>query len=217
VNHPFWPDIKFGTVGPLLEDVEVKIAEDGEILCKGPNQMLGYYKDPEYTREVIDTDGWFHTGDMGMLVDNKFLKITDRKKEIFKLSSGKYVAPQVIENKFKESIFIEQLMVIGENEKFASALISPNLEYLHSWATLHKLHFRDNKELVSTKEVLARYQKEVDGINKTLGEHERIKRFRLVCEEWSPQSGELSPTLKLKRSVIYNKYDSICREIYRYD
>jgi long-chain acyl-CoA synthetase len=107
--------------------------------------------------------------------------------------------------------------VIGENEKFASALISPNLEYLHSWATLHKLQFRDNKELVSTKEVVARYQKEVDGINKTLGEHERIKRFRLVCEEWSPQSGELSPTLKLKRSVIYKKYDSICREIYRYD
>ena len=217
VNHSVWPNIKFGTVGPILENVEVKFAEDGEILTKGPNLMLGYYKDPDYTKEVVDTDGWFHTGDVGMLIEDKFLKITDRKKEIFKLSSGKYVAPQVIENKFKESIFIEQIMVVGENEKFASALISPNLEYLHSWATLHKLQFRDNKELVSSKVVVARYQKEVDGINKTLGEHERIKRFRLVCEEWSPQSGELSPTLKLKRSVIYNKYDSILREIFMYD
>ena len=216
VNHTVWPKIKFGTVGPILEGVEVKFAEDGEILTKGPNLMLGYYKDPDYTKEVVDADGWFHTGDVGMLVDDKFLKITDRKKEIFKLSSGKYVAPQVIENKFKESIFIEQIMVVGENEKFASALISPNLEYLHSWATLHKLQFRDNKELVSSKVVIARYQKEVDGINKTLGEHERIKRFRLVCEEWSPQSGELSPTLKLKRSVIYNKYDSVLREIFMY-
>jgi long-chain acyl-CoA synthetase len=216
VNHSVWPDIKFGTVGPVLEGVDVKIAEDGEILARGPNLMLGYYKDPEYTREVIDDEGWFHTGDVGLLEEGKFLKITDRKKEIFKLSSGKYVAPQVIENKFKESIFIEQIMVVGENEKFASALISPNLDHLHSWATLHKIHFRDNKELVSTREVIDRFQKEVDQINKTLGEHEKIKRFRLVCEEWSPQSGELSPTLKLKRSFIYNKYDHILREIYMY-
>ncbi|MCF8365469.1 MAG: long-chain fatty acid--CoA ligase [Bacteroidales bacterium] len=216
VNHAKWPDIKFGTVGPVLENVEVKFAEDGEILTKGPNLMLGYYKDLEYTRNVVDEDGWFHTGDVGLLEDGKFLKITDRKKEIFKLSSGKYVAPQMIENKFKESIFIEQIMVVGENEKFASALISPNLEYLHSWATLHKIQFRENKELVNTKEVITRYQKEVDVINKTLGEHEKIKRFRLVCEEWSPLSGELSPTLKLKRSFIYNKYDHILREIYRY-
>jgi long-chain acyl-CoA synthetase len=217
VNHTVWPNIKFGTVGPLLQDVEVKFAEDGEILTKGPNLMLGYYKDPEYTKQVVDKDGWFHTGDVGILEDGKFLKITDRKKEIFKLSSGKYVAPQVIENKFKESIFIEQLMVVGENEKFASALISPNLEYLHSWATLHKFHFRDNIELVNTKEVMERYQKEVDIINKTLGEHEKIKRFRLVCEEWSPQSGELSPTLKLKRSVIYKKYDALLRDIFMYE
>lgn len=216
VNHAQWPNIKFGTVGPLLENVQVKFAEDGEILTKGPNLMLGYYKDLEYTRNVVDEDGWFHTGDVGMFEDEKFLKITDRKKEIFKLSSGKYVAPQMIENKFKESIFIEQIMVVGENEKFASALISPNLEYLHSWAALHKIQFRDNKDLVNTKEVNARYQKEVDVINKTLGEHEKIKRFRLVCEEWSPASGELSPTLKLKRAVIYNKYDHILREIYRY-
>jgi len=216
VNHAEWPNIKFGTVGPLLENVEVKFAEDGEILTKGPNLMLGYYKDLDYTKQVVDKDGWFHTGDVGKLEDGKFLKITDRKKEIFKLSSGKYVAPQMLENKFKESIFIEQIMVVGENEKFASALISPNLEYLHSWATLHKIQFRENKELVCTKQVMDRYQKEVDAINKTLGEHEKIKRFRIVCEEWSPQSGELSPTLKLKRAIIYNKYDPILREIYYY-
>lgn len=216
VSHTEWPNIKFGTVGPILENVEVKIAEDGEILTKGPNLMLGYYKDPEYTRKVIDDEGWFHTGDIGILDEGKFLKITDRKKEIFKLSSGKYVAPQLIENLFKESIFIEQIMVVGVNEKFASALISPNFNHLHFWATKHKIHYRDNKDLVTLQEVVNRYQREVDLINKKLGAHEKIKRFRLVCEEWSPQTGELSPTLKLKRSVIYKKYDRMLREIYRY-
>ena len=216
VSHAEWPNLKFGTVGPILEDVETKIADDGEILTRGPNLMLGYYKDPEYTREVIDDEGWFHTGDIGILDEGKFLKITDRKKEIFKLSSGKYVAPQLIENLFKESIFIEQIMVVGVNEKFASALISPNFNHLHFWATKHKTHYRDNKELVALPEVINRYQREVDEINKKLGVHEKIKRFRLVCEEWSPQTGELSPTLKLRRSVIYKKYDRILREIYRY-
>lgn len=216
VSHAEWPNLKFGTVGPVLENVEVKIADDGEILSKGPNLMLGYYKDPEYTREVIDDEGWFHTGDIGILDEGKFLKITDRKKEIFKLSSGKYVAPQLIENLFKESIFIEQIMVVGVNEKFASALISPNFNHLHFWATKHKIHYRDNKELVTLPEVINRYQREVDESNKKLGDHEKIKRFRLVCEEWSPQSGELSPTLKLRRLVIYKKYDRILREIYRY-
>lgn len=216
VSHAEWPNIKFGTVGPIIENVEVKIAEDGEILTKGPNLMLGYYKDPEYTRQVIDKDGWFHTGDVGKLVEGKFLKITDRKKEIFKLSSGKYVAPQLIENLFKESIFIEQIMVVGENESFASALISPNFNHLHFWGLKHKIHYRDNKQLVTLPEVISRFKKEVEEINKKLGVHEKIKRFRLVCEEWTPQSGELSPTLKLKRAVIYNKYDHILREIYRY-
>ncbi len=216
VSHAQWPNLKFGTVGPVLNNVEVKIAEDGEILTKGPHLMLGYYKDPEYTREVIDEEGWFHTGDIGILDKGKFLKITDRKKEIFKLSSGKYVAPQLIENMFKESIFIEQIMVVGVNESFASALISPNFNHLHFWASKHKIHYRDNSELVVLPEVVKRYKKEVDTINDRLGAHEQIKRFRLVCEEWSPQSGELSPTLKLKRSMIYNKYDAILREIYRY-
>jgi long-chain acyl-CoA synthetase len=216
VGYPFWPNIRFGTVGPIIDGVEVKFAEDGEILVKGPNLMLGYYKDPVYTAEVIDKDGWLHTGDIGELVENKFLKITDRKKEIFKLSSGKYIAPQLIENRFKESIFIEQIMVVGVNEKFASALISPNFNHLHFWASKHKVHYRDNKELVKNPKVISRFQEEVDKVNKLQGEYEKIKRFRLVCEEWTPQTGELSPTLKLRRAEIYRKYDSILRKIYNY-
>ena len=207
-------EMMFGTVGPVIDGVEVIIAEDGEILCKGPNVMLGYYKQPELTAEVIDKDGWFHTGDIGVLVDGKYLKITDRKKEIFKLSSGKYIAPQVIELKLKESFFIEQTMVIGENEKFASALISPNFPFLHEWASRHDIKYRDNKELIGLKEVQERFRKEVDEVNLKLGEHEKVKRIRLVEEEWSPQTGEMSPTLKLKRKVLYDKYDPIVKEIY---
>lgn len=216
VNNANYPNIKFGTVGPVINGVKVKIAEDGEILCKGPNVMMGYYNAPHLTKEVIDEDGWFHTGDIGVLEDDKFLKITDRKKEIFKLSSGKYVAPQAVENKFKESIFIEQLMVVGENEKFASALISPNFNHLHFWASKHKVHYRDNNELVRKPEVVARFQKEVNMVNKKLSLTEHVKRFRIVCDEWSPNTRELSPTLKLKRKNIYKKYDHILREIYRY-
>ena len=218
VNYFEEPDnIRFGTVGRPLDNVEIKIAEDGEILAKGPNIMLGYYKEPEQTSDVIDQDGWFHTGDIGKIVDDKFLKITDRKKEIFKTSSGKYIAPQVIENKLKESLFIDQAMVVGENEKFVSALISPNFEFLHNWCSIHKVNFRDNSELIRIPEVAARYQKEVNKINKTLGATEQIKRFRLVHEEWSPLTGELSPTLKLRRSIIYKKYDHLMQEIFRYN
>jgi long-chain acyl-CoA synthetase len=207
-------EIRFGTVGPVIEDVEVKIAEDGEILCRGVNVMMGYYKAPELTAEVIDKDGWLHTGDIGVFEDEKFLKITDRKKEIFKLSAGKYIAPQVIENKLKESFFIEQAMVIGENEKFASALISPNFTFLHDWCSHHKIQFRDNKELIELPEVIERFSREVKEVNKSLGEHENIKRFRLVTEEWSPLSGELSPTLKLKRNFVANQYKELIAEIY---
>lgn len=214
VNNPALKEMKIGTVGPVLDGVEVKIADDGEILCKGPSVMKGYYKAPDLTAEVIDEDGWFHTGDIGVLEAGKYLKITDRKKEMFKMSGGKYIAPQMIENKLKESFFIEQAMVIGENEKFASALISPNFEYLHDWCSQHKIHFRDNEDLVQKKEVVAQLFKEVAVINKTLGQHEEIKRFRLVCEEWTPQTGELSPTLKLKRNVVSKKYQHIIDEIY---
>jgi long-chain acyl-CoA synthetase len=214
VNNLTTNEIMFGTVGPAVDRVQVRIAEDGEILCKGPNVMSGYYKEPELTREVIDADGWFHTGDVGTLVDNKYLKITDRKKEIFKLSSGKYIAPQVIENKLKESFFIQQVMVVGENEKFASAIISPNFPFLHEWASRHEIKFNDNEELINLKQVIDRFQREVNDVNQFLGEHEKIKRIRLVKDEWTANTGELSPTLKLKRKPLYEKYEPILKEIY---
>lgn len=214
VNNPVTKAIKIGTVGAVLDNVQLKFAEDGEILCKGPGVMKGYYKAPELTAEVIDKEGWFHTGDIGVLEDGKLLKITDRKKEMFKLSAGKYIAPQMIENKLKASDFIEQVMVIGEGEKFASALISPNFVYLHDWCSQRKIHFQDNEALIQQSEVMVQIQKEVVAINKTLGEHEEIKRFRLVGEEWTPQTGELSPTLKLKRNFIAAKYKALIDEIY---
>ena len=216
VNAGSYPDNMIGTVGPILDGVTVKIAEDGEILVKGPNVMIGYYKSPEATKEIMDSEGWLHTGDVGTLIDGKFLKITDRKKEIFKNSAGKYIAPQVIENKFKESDLIEQVMVVGEGEKFASALISPNFNYLHYYASKHKIHYRDNKELIQNETILKRFQKEVNELNKQLGQVEQIKRYRLVSETWGNPTGELSPTLKLKRKVLYKKYDHILREIFQY-
>jgi long-chain acyl-CoA synthetase len=213
--NPFRPgEIRLGTVGPVIEGCEVKIADDGEILCRGINVMAGYYKAPELTAAAIDAEGWFHTGDIGVFEEGTFLKITDRKKEIFKLSAGKYIAPQVIENKLKESFFIEQAMVIGENEKFASALISPNFVFLHDWCSKHKIQFHDNRELIELPEVIEQFGREVKEVNKSLGEHEQIKRFRLVAEEWTPQSGELSPTLKLKRNLIAGHYKDIIAEIY---
>lgn len=217
INNLSSMEVMFGTVGPILKDVQVRIAEDGEILTKGPNLMLGYYKEPKLTEEAIDADGWFHTGDIGTIIDGKYLKITDRKKEIFKISSGKYIAPQVIENKLKESMFIEQVMVIGENQKFASALITPDFQFLHNWASIHHISFMDNEELISNPLVFARYQKEVTEMNQNLGDHEKIKRFRLVSEEWTSQTGELSPTLKLKRNVLYKKYSDVISEIFSVD
>lgn len=214
VNNPAKGELKIGTVGPILEGYEVKIAEDGEILCKGPGVMIGYYKAPDLTAEVIDSDGWFHTGDIGMFEDGKYLKITDRKKEIFKLSGGKYIAPQMIENKLKASDLIEQVMVIGANEKFASALISPNFPLLHDWCAEHKLHYENNIALIQLPEVVDKIQKEVNLVNKTLGSHEQISRIRLVCEEWTPASGELSPTLKLRRSIVAAKYQHLIDDIY---
>jgi long-chain acyl-CoA synthetase len=207
-------EVMIGTVGPALPGVNIKISDDGEILVKGDVVMMGYYKEPELTRQSIDDESWLHTGDVGVLIDNKYLKITDRKKEMFKLSSGKYVAPQVIENLMKESFFVEQAMVIGENQKFASALISPNFQFLHNWCAIHGVKFRDNMELISDPRVVERYQKEVNAINKTLGQTEQIKRFRLVLEEWTQQTGQLSPTLKLKRRFLFEEYKDIIDEIY---
>jgi long-chain acyl-CoA synthetase len=214
VNNPATGEMKIGTVGPVLEGFTVKIAGDGEILCKGPGVMMGYYKAPDLTAEVIDEEGWFHTGDIGTFEDGKYLKITDRKKEMFKLSGGKYIAPQMIENKLKASNLIEQAMVIGANEKFASALISPDFVLLHDWSAEHHIHFESNKELILIPEVIAQIQREVNIINKTMGAHEEIKRFRLVSDEWSPATGELSPTLKLRRNIVADRYKEIIDEIY---
>ncbi len=207
-------ELKVGTNGPVLPGVQVKIADDGEILTKGPNLMMGYYRQPELTAEVIDKDGWFHTGDIGILDEGKYLKITDRKKEIFKLTGGKYIAPQMIENKLKESMFIDQVIVIGDHEKFASALISPNFEYLHEWCAEHQILFKDNADLITHPTVQGKFLSEVKEINKTLGQHEEIKRFRLIADSWSAQTGELSQTLKLRRKVIETKYKGLMEEIF---
>ena len=216
VNHAKWPGMRFGTVGPVLENVQVKIAEDGEILMKGPSLMMGYYKDTEKTAEVIDAEGWFHTGDIGELQDLNILKITDRKKEIFKLSTGKYVAPQVIENIFKESQFIEQIMVVGADEKFTAAIICPSFHFLNGWAFLHHVKYRDTKALIKHPKVIERFQQEIDRINASLNPHEQIKQFELTCTEWTPETGELSPTLKLRRNVVKQKYKVLLDRIYGY-
>ncbi len=215
VNYPSGDNVRFGTVGPVIEGVEVKIADDGEILCKGPNVMIGYYKDEETTKQVIDDKGWFHTGDIGELIEGRFLKITDRKKEIFKNAGGKYVAPQIIENKLKESIFIEQAFVIGENEKFVSAIISPNFNHLHFWTVKHKLHYNNHDELIKHSMVIDRIAEEIDKVNSTLSPHEQVKKFCLVPDTWSPQTGELSPTLKLKRKVLKEKYMHLICSLYK--
>ena len=216
VNNPGKQELHPGTVGPVLDCIEFKLAEDGEILTKGDCLMVGYYKDEESTRAAIDEEGWFHTGDIGALVDG-YLKITDRKKEIFKLSTGKYVAPQVLENRLKESFFIEQAMVIGENEKIAAAILVPNFDTLHFWCAKHKIHYSSNEELCTNTEVIKRIQREITKLNDTLAEHEQIRKFRLVADTWSPQTGELSQTLKLRRAALYKKYDALCREIYQYE
>jgi long-chain acyl-CoA synthetase len=214
VNDPAHNMVKIGTVGPILKGVEMKFGEDGEILTRGPHVMMGYYKDPEYTAQVIDEEGWFHTGDIGELVGGKYLKITDRKKDIFKLSAGKYVAPQLIENMLRDSEYIEQVMVIGENEKQVAALISPNFNTLHYWALKYHLHYRDNNELISLPQVHDKYRKVLDVYNKTLAPHEQIKQFRLVVDEWTPANGLLSPTLKLRRGPLTEKYKDLIADIF---
>ena len=211
----FHKGIRIGTVGALIEDVEVKIAKDGEILVKGPNVMLGYYNLPEKTAEVIK-DGWFHTGDIGEMVEGKYLKITDRKKEIFKTSGGKYIVPQAIENKLKESRFIEQAMVIGEGEKFPAALLVPTYDFVREWARRKEIQLKDdsNAALCSNEAVCARIQKELDELNKELGNWEQIKQFELLHQEMSIDGGELTPTLKLKRKKIMEIHKDSVSKIY---
>ncbi|MCV2483471.1 AMP-dependent synthetase/ligase [Flavobacterium sp. SH_e] len=205
---------KIGTVGKPIRNLEVKIAEDGEILLKGPNVMLGYYKDPEKTAEAIQ-DGYFHTGDIGEIDSEGFLKITDRKKEMFKTSGGKYIAPQMIENAMKQSRFIEQIMVIGEGEKMPGAFIQPNFEFVKEWAKIHKITLGStDAEIASNPDVIKRIDEEVEGINKKFGHWEQVKRFELTPDVWSIDGGQLTPTLKLKRKIIKEIYKDLYAKIY---
>ncbi|RLD53223.1 MAG: long-chain fatty acid--CoA ligase [Bacteroidetes bacterium] len=214
INRKHKPNLRLGSVGPVIDGVEVKIADDGEILCKGHNVMSGYYKNESLTKQVFTDDGWFRTGDIGNIEDGKFLKVTDRKKEIFKLSSGKFIVPQAIENKYKESLFIDNMMVIGEHEKFASAIIAPDYLYIKDWCLENKISISDNSELLKNDKLMNIFNKEVKMLNKSVSDFEKIKRFKLIPDEWSPASGELSPTLKLKRKFIAAKYQSLIDEIY---
>jgi long-chain acyl-CoA synthetase len=205
---------KFGYVGKIIEGIEVKIAKDGEILCKGPNVMKGYFKDSKLTSKTIK-NGFLHTGDIGEIDKEGFLKITDRKKQLFKTSGGKYIAPQVIENKMKRSPFIEQIMVIGEGEKMPSALIQPDFEYIKNWFLKNKTEFLDNfKNICKNKELLVKIDEEIDKINKDFGDWERIKKFELTPEIWSIENGLLTPTMKLKRKKILKKFTHLKKKIY---
>lgn len=206
---------KVGTVGRPIDNVEVKIAEDGEILCKGPNVMIGYYKDAEKTNEVLE-NGYFHTGDIGEIDQDGFLRITDRKKEMFKTSGGKYVAPQIIENTLKQSRFIEQIMVIGEGEKMPAALIQPNFDFVRDWAKIKGYDIgQTNEEIASNPKVIERIGKAVDELNKNFGNWEQVKKIELTPDVWSIDDGHLTPTLKLKRKIILTKYKDLYEKIYR--
>ncbi|MBP6424921.1 MAG: long-chain fatty acid--CoA ligase [Flavobacterium sp.] len=205
---------KVGTVGKVIDDVTVKIAEDGEILCKGPNVMMGYYKDEKLTSEVMTGD-YFHTGDIGEFDADGFLKITDRKKEMFKTSGGKYIAPQLIENTMKQSRFIEQIMVIGDGQKMPAAFIQPSFDFIKEWAKIHKITIgTTNDEIVSNLKVIERIQEEVDKLNEKFGNWEKIKRFELTPDLWTIEGGHLTPTLKLKRKVVMEKYLDLFNKIY---
>ncbi len=202
-----------GTVGPVINGIEVKLAEDGEICVKGSTVMKGYYKRPDLTAETV-IDGWLHTGDIGVWVNNKFLKITDRKKEMFKTSGGKYVAPQPIENVFKGSPFIEQIMVVGEGKKFVSALIVPLFSYLKTWMQLHNLAFTTNQDAIKNPEVLRKYNAVVDELNQQFNHIEQIKKFELLPAEWSLDTGEMTPKMSLKRKVVLEKFKDAIDRIY---
>jgi long-chain acyl-CoA synthetase len=204
----------FGTVGPLINNVEVKIAEDGEILCKGPNVMMGYYKRPDLTAEAIK-EGWYYTGDIGTMANNRFLKITDRKKELFKTSGGKYVAPLPIENKLKESTFIEQVMLVGSERKFVGALIVPAFSYLQEWARKNNLPDLSNEQLIQHPKTLELYKDLIESFNKYFNHVEQIKKFELLPHEWTIDTGEMTPKLSLKRKVVNEKYRDAVERIYK--
>ena len=213
VNRYNVEDRMFGTVGPLIDKVQVKIAEDGEILCKGPNIMMGYYKRDDLTKEVI-RDEWFQTGDIGTMVNGKFLKITDRKKELFKTSGGKYVAPLPIENKLKESIYVEQVMVVGSERKFVGALIVPAFSALKDWARANGIPNSSNAELIRQPKVTELYKDLIESFNKYFNHVEQIKKFELLPDEWSIETGEMTPKMSLKRKVLMEKFRPAIERIY---
>jgi long-chain acyl-CoA synthetase len=205
---------RVGTVGRVINDVEVKIAADGEILCKGPNVMMGYYKDEKLTSETI-VNGYFHTGDIGEIDKDGFLKITDRKKEMFKTSGGKYIAPQLLENAMKQSRFVGQIMVIGEGQKMPAALVQPNFDFVKEWAVLHDIVLGNSLyEICENQQVIDRIDKEIEQINEKFGSWEKIKRFQLTPDVWSTEAGHLTPTMKLKRKVVLEKYKYLFDKIY---
>ena len=214
VISKFEDGIRIGTVGKVLKTVKVKIAETGEILVTGPNVMQGYYKAPEKTAEVIDSEGWFHTGDKGEFIEGDYLRITGRIKQIFKTSGGKYVSPELMENKFKLSPFIETIMVIGENKKHTSAIIVPAWEALTDWADYKKIAYSNHDDLVMNELVIDKFDREIAKYNEDFAQWEKVKKIRVIADEWSIDSGELTPTLKLKRNVVLEKYADLINGIY---
>jgi len=213
VNRKERDGTKFGTVGPPIKGIQVKLAEDGEICVAGPCVMVGYYKRPDLTAETV-IDGWLHTGDIGVWEDKKFLKITDRKKELFKTSGGKYVAPQPIENKFKESPFIEQIMVVGAERKFVGALIVPSFPVLAEWMKEKGIHYTTHEDVLHNPRVLELYRELVESFNQFFNHVEQIKKFELLPHEWTIDTGEMTPKLSLKRKVVMEKYKDVIERIY---
>ena len=203
-----------GAVGQPLPGVEVKIADNGEIVCRGHNVMMGYYRQPELTEEVIDKDGWFHTGDLGKFNEHGLLQITGRMKNLFKTSLGKYVNPDVVEGKFGNSGFVEQIVVLGENQKFAAAIIHPDFAFLKDWCALHNIAYTTDEEMIHNEEVRRRYDKEVKKMNETLGEVEKVKKYELLADEWSIGNGILTPTLKVKRKVVLERYSDLIDKMF---
>lgn len=213
VNDMRKDHFRIGTVGKIIDGVTVKIAEDGEILCKGPNVMMGYYKEEKMTEEVM-TDDYFHTGDIGKIDGDGFLKITDRKKEMFKTSGGKYIAPQVLENQLKQSLFIEQIMVVGAGRKMPTAIIQPNIEFVLNWLYEEGINCDSLTEAIKESKLLEAFQNEIDLHNNQFGSWEQVKKFQLTSDEWTITEGHLTPTMKLKRKVIAEKYADLIDSMY---
>ncbi|MCB0804118.1 MAG: long-chain fatty acid--CoA ligase, partial [Flavobacteriales bacterium] len=215
VNEQENDGVRIGTVGRPIKDVKIRIASDGEIEVTGPNVMMGYYKNPEATKEVFTEDGWFKTGDIGEIVDGDFLKITGRKKETFKTSGGKYIAPQLLENKMKESNFVEQIMVIGEGEKHPSAIIQPAFDFLKEWCNRKNIPYTSDAEMIKNQRIIDRIMKDINKYNEGFAHYEQVKKIILTPTVWSVDSGEMTPTMKIKRRVVMENYKDQIESCYR--